>query len=493
MANNFKSDDSFLKKLAVGAAGTNSTIESLVQLGYSPIELERGSRGFKIWKKIKIKRVRVPDILCLGTGLRFESRGKTKVEISMSHSLKDPKRTWDAGLHDDDYVSIVVLNQTDDAPTRPERISPVHYIAVRSLRDAFVGHQVSITKPKGVEEGSEIRVVWTCAAAKKESLVEEVTDSRIRLRPADQTRIQTIQLKRSRGSITLAPLVAVNEVVQANQIVASVADARTTLPLPVPVDEQFFVARLTSMSLSERYAAAKALRYKGYSTSTETILVERMNDPFEDIYVQLEAAAALAAHRVEGGWGFLEEKIQSSSLGVPLETQLETIIVASEIAAARSEKLLISVLLDGERDEELRAGAAWALGQFESKSSALALIGTFNASPVDIRIEAARALLKISGKQVPFLIDQLKKVDPSSRDGIAWVLARSENVQPIALLPDTDDTNLRAWASYVIGSDRDKFNKQDLEDICSRDPEVYFAASVLWQIVQSWVNRIMEY
>ena len=65
MANNFKSDDSFLRKLAVGAAGTNATINRLKAMGFNPIELERGSTGFKIWKKIKIKRVRVPDILCM--------------------------------------------------------------------------------------------------------------------------------------------------------------------------------------------------------------------------------------------------------------------------------------------------------------------------------------------------------------------------------------------------------------------------------------------
>lgn len=97
MANNFfKTDDSFLRKLAVGAAGTNTTIHRLKQMGFNPTELERGSTGFKIWKKIKIKRVRVPDILCLKTGVRFESRGKTKPEISMSHSLSNPKRAWDA-------------------------------------------------------------------------------------------------------------------------------------------------------------------------------------------------------------------------------------------------------------------------------------------------------------------------------------------------------------------------------------------------------------
>lgn len=156
MANNFKSDDSFLRKLAVGAAGTNSTISRLKTMGFNPIELERGSTGFKIWKKIKIKRVRVPDILCLNTGIRFESRGKTKIEISMSHSLNDPKRAWDAGMRDDDLVSIVVFEQDDDSPIDLKQISPVHFVSVREMRKAFAAGQVSITQPKGVEEGSEI-------------------------------------------------------------------------------------------------------------------------------------------------------------------------------------------------------------------------------------------------------------------------------------------------------------------------------------------------
>ena len=159
MANNFKSDDSFLRKLAVGAAGTNATINRLRAMGFNPIELERGSTGFKIWKKIKIKRVRVPDILCLNTGTRFESRGKTKLEISMSHSLNDPKRAWDAGMRDDDLVSIVVFDQNDDSPIDLKQVSPVHFVSVRDMRKAFAAGQVSITQPKGVEEGSEIRVM----------------------------------------------------------------------------------------------------------------------------------------------------------------------------------------------------------------------------------------------------------------------------------------------------------------------------------------------
>lgn len=36
VATNFKSDDSFLRKLAVGAAGTNATIERLTAMGFKP-------------------------------------------------------------------------------------------------------------------------------------------------------------------------------------------------------------------------------------------------------------------------------------------------------------------------------------------------------------------------------------------------------------------------------------------------------------------------
>ncbi len=265
MAVNFKSDDSFLRKLAVGAAGTNATIDRLISLGFRPIELERGSTGFKIWKKIKIKRVRVPDILCLQTGLRFESRGKTKPEISMSHSLKDPRRAWDTGMRDDDFVSIIVFQQSAESPIDLKQISPVQFIKVKDLRDAFSEKRVSITKPKGVEEGSEIRVVWTSAVAIQPSIVSEVSEKRIQLTPNKSGRIQTVQLVRSKRATTLKPLVCVGDAVEANQIVAASVPVSPVVSCRPSVNEAYFVANLGSINLSERYAAAKALRYLGYT------------------------------------------------------------------------------------------------------------------------------------------------------------------------------------------------------------------------------------
>ena len=60
----YKTDESFLEKLAIGASGTRFVCQDLQRHGHRPVELERGSQSFKLWKEIKIKRLRVPDLLC---------------------------------------------------------------------------------------------------------------------------------------------------------------------------------------------------------------------------------------------------------------------------------------------------------------------------------------------------------------------------------------------------------------------------------------------
>ncbi len=218
----------------------------------------------------------------------------------------------------------------------------------------------------------------------------------------------------------------------------------------------------------------------------------RVSDPEEDIYIQLESAAALAAYDHSKGWDFIRSKLQSPLFTVPLETQLETVIVTSEIPKEQGERLLIEVLKDSERNEELRAGAAWALGQFASANCATALVDTFNLSPLEVKYEAARALLRIAEPQISCLVDILKTTDPSKRDGLSWVLARTGNFNPNDLLNGADD-NLRRWTGYIVGFGRDNFVETDIRSISESDPEVYFTATVLWQILASWVNNLTEY
>ncbi len=345
--NNFKSDESFLEKLALGAAGVNATMDSLVNLGYLPIELERGSSGYKIWKKIKIKRVRVPDILCIRSGVRFECRGKTKLEISMSHSLKDPNRAWDAGLRADDLVSFVSFEKQ----IIHQLIGLWLLLYILFVWKICVKHSkelIQISKPKGVEEGSEIRVIWPCTIANEDSIVSEINEKNIKLtyvnKPGQQRCILT------RKSFSLVAQCKTGQHVKKNQIIASIVPVLFEPRCRNEVGEDFFRERLTSVSFSERYASAKALRFRGYNNSFKA-LYDRMVDPEEDIYVQLEASAALAAQNDKNGWDFLSNSLNSPYLTV----QLETVIVLSEILDTKSESLLIKVLTDADRESEIRA------------------------------------------------------------------------------------------------------------------------------------------
>ncbi len=483
--NSFKSDESFLQKLAVGATGTKLTIQRLQELGYRPIELERGSTGYKIWKKIKIKRVRVPDILCLRSGLRFESRGKTKLEISMSHSLKDPHRAWDAGMRPDDSVAIVLCEQAGESPVDWNAASPIHFVKIEDMRTAFSQGKTQITKPKGVEEGSEIRIIWPCVAATEMSVVSEVSDKTIKLRQPTG-RVQRCVLVRKTS--TLLPQCIVGETVRQNQIVASAVPIELNPVCQIDVDERFFLTRLKSAALSERYAAAKALRFRGYSESRPD-LVERMHDSAEDIYVQLEAAAALAAYNEPTGWTFLATCLNSDYSTI----QLETIIMLSEIVHPQSQNLLISILSDPQKDTEIRAGAAWALGEFKTQEAAATLVDTFNFTSTEIKIEAARALLKIAPSQVELLIKALQSVEPTKRDGIAWALAKAGGFDISQLLSDRDDQDLRRWVSYVAGYGRRLFPEEQINKLFELDAEVHFAASVLWQLLSSWIYELGEY
>jgi hypothetical protein len=484
--NSFKSDESFLKKLAVGAAGTKAAMRRLDELGFRPIELERGSSGFKIWKTIKIKRVRVPDILCLKSGWRFESRGKTKLEISMSHSKSDPNRAWDAGMHSEDFVVVVLCEQASDDIVDWRPASPIHFIRVGDMRNAFLQGNVKITEPKGVEEGSEIRVIWPSAIANEKSCVCDVTPTGIQLKPLSGGRSQRCKTARKNGQ--MLTLCKPGDIVERNQIIAAVVPTLLNLKCPDDVGENYFKEKLSSAALTERYAAAKALRFRGFKDSTQA-LRERLIDSAEDIYVRLEAAAALAAHGYDDGWSSLETSLSSEFNQV----QLETIIVLSEIKSPRSQGLLIAVLADSSRHEEIRAGAAWALGEFHTDDAGRALTDTFDQTSLDIKVEAARALLRIAPNRIPLLLNLIRSSPEKRRDGLAWVLARNGNFDPAEIIKQPTDDNLRRWAGYILGYGREKFLEASVEAVCHSDPEVYFSASVLWQLLSSWIHELKEY
>ena len=55
------------------------------------------------------------------------------------------------------------------------------------------------------------------------------------------------------------------------------------------------------------------------------------------------------------------------------------------------------------------------------------------------------------------------------------------------------DDNARQWVAYIIGTQDQKRYIYEIEQLKIKDPEVYFAVTVLWKIITSWIWGLEEY
>ncbi|MGI6047814.1 MAG: HEAT repeat domain-containing protein [Petrimonas sp.] len=479
----FKTDESFLEKISIGAIGTQKVFSALRQLGHQPIELERGSMNYKIWKKIKIKRIRVPDILCVDNGIRIESRAKTKLEITMSHSTSDPERGWDFGMKDNDYVALVVCEKIGDNPIDWKADDLVQFISIKNLRETEKQDQVVFIKPKGAQEGFEARITWPAGIASAEGTVTEIGNT-IKYKTVGG---RTNFIRLSKGGKTLTPLVNVGEKVFSNQIIASVVKAQQTIPANI-VDANFFLNNLSSLTLSERYAAAKALSYFN-EIKVINALLSKLNENDEHIYVKLEAAASLSRFGKTEGYEFIKTCLQDNYL----QNVLESVIVLAEIKTDTACKMLCDILLDEKFDTEIRAGAAWGLGEQQNKSALTAIVTSFNSFDENIKIEAARALAKLTKDYSNDIVKTFEKASPTEKPGIAWALTKSNSLTIDQLLANLTDLDSRQWVSYIIGNQGEERYIAEIEKLKNKDPEVYFAVTLLWKILTSWIHDLKEY
>ncbi len=121
------------------------------------------------------------------------------------------------------------------------------------------------------------------------------------------------------------------------------------------------------------------------------------------------------------------------------------------------------------------------------------LVDSFTALDLPLKIEAARALAKLARKHLPEVLKTFPGASPEQRPGVAWALSKAGGFTIAQLLPTLVDEDARSWVAYIAGTQNRDAMLPDIEALAANDPEVYFAVTVLWKIIGSWVYGLEEY
>ena len=166
----FKEDADFARFVSMGAVATDAVRTDLKRYGHAAIEFERYAMANKVWQT-KVKRMRLPDLVCTRCGQRVESRGKSKLGIILSHSDAEG-RTWDGGgMRDSDLYAFLRLDLT----RTPLHISEPVYFRTSDLRAAVQWARPS--SRKAFSEGSEVTLTWASWVPSKSGVFTGLDDT----------------------------------------------------------------------------------------------------------------------------------------------------------------------------------------------------------------------------------------------------------------------------------------------------------------------------
>ena len=346
-----KVDSSFLKFVTMGAIGTRRVFELMTQAGLQPVELERYSSSNKIWAT-KVKRLRLPDLLCVRTGLRVEVRAKSKLSIKMSDAPANPDRRWNTGLVAGDMAAFIRVAEGENGVQTAAENCELFWIGdmVATENGSKLG------KPKSATEGAEQDREWPSTVAGDSGIVQAVGDGRIATL-LDSDRRQTYQL---RGKI---PYVQQGErFLGETQFLAGLPARKAAFPNP---NETRWNPRalLKSEFSVDRYAAVKALGFVGNPSDANAILLIAERDPEKRI--ALEAAIALARLGNEHGLELLRTAICQPEIDF---LRMEALLALSELRATALADQCAEILVECARNpvflgNEVRQAAIWGLGK----------------------------------------------------------------------------------------------------------------------------------
>lgn len=350
----FKADTSFLKFLSMGAAGARQVTKLLESSGFQPIELERYCTSNKIWST-KVKRLRLPDLLCVRTGTRIEVRAKSDLKIRMSDAPTNPDRRWNAGMRQDDLSAFIACFDDDGTPR------PADEAVFFSFGDLEKTEGVSaLGPPKSVSEGAERDRTWPCIVPQRTGIVDSVDKKTITVimdpdedRPA--ARRQTFQL---RGKIAY---VSPGDRFKAQaSIIAGVPPRRVDIKSYLN-NRYDPLADLDSKNAVDRYAAVKSLPYLLDTKKQVVAAIDRRLGIEKEERVLLETAGAGTSLESQKAWDCLASFLRKQERA---DLRMEAVFILTELRSPGARELLLKIANDTSfSDDEIKQAAVWGLGK----------------------------------------------------------------------------------------------------------------------------------
>nr|MDT0663477.1 hypothetical protein [Micromonospora sp. DSM 115978] len=388
----FKEDADFARFLTMGAYGAAAVKADLELRGHRIIELERYALANKVWS-VKVKRLRLPDLLCVFCGRRFEAKAKSRLEIKLSHSGTDGRAWYSGGMRHDDVFAFLRVVLGGDAP----RIGRPLYVTRAGLESAI--ETVKDGVRKAISQGAEADVKWPV-------WVPSYSGALVGRDGADPACVvvqsQTGRIQKYRSGLAwprVHTYLDQGEQFEANSTIVAgpVPPADTQCPGKVWDWEN----DLSSAEQDSRYPAIKAARFR-VAEGTHGKIPEIALNGSEDWRVRLEAVALLAA---------AETRPWPRRLGLlavdtsrPVEQQMEAVLVLSEIPRPFAADILAEVAVETEaRHQDVRAAAVWGLGlgatadpirslSFAADPNDLVALHSVAALPVDLPLQVASIL-----------------------------------------------------------------------------------------------------
>ncbi len=469
----FKEDADFARFVSMGAVATDAVRRHLNDVhGHRVAELERYAMANKVWQT-KVKRLRLPDLLCVRCGRRIESRGKSQLGIVLSHSDAQGRGWDDGGMRDNDLYAFLRVDLT---PPEPHTSEPVYFRTV-DLR-AVVDHTKESDR-KATSEGSEVTLTWkTWVPSRSGRVVEIDAEDRILCEWDSGNTYRYYQWKTwPTRHLYVQPGEAF---VAAETMVAGIAP-NDDAPICAgdiwdPADE------LTNADPADRYTAVRGAGLLGRDDLSD-ILESVAGDDAEDWRIRLEATASLARFDPDR-W---TDSLAAIALDPEsdLEHRMESVFILSEIPTDSAARALNRIAgTDEPETSELRSAAVWGMCQGVVPASETALPFAVDTDDL-VALHTIAGIPELPDSVIPRLLEWLEEPDVRKAATAAHLLMRHQAVRAL-LQAATRGGSARLWALRALGDLPPELIRDVGGDLLTDDIEE--ALDPLWVGQSDWLR-----